>query len=69
VFLTAAWLLGLRTGRILDLPSAVAWMAVVGTVCWPLRRWQASAPALGKPERGLVPRAGAPELTLSRSEL
>jgi hypothetical protein len=68
VLLTAAWLLGLRTGRVLDLPSAVAWVAVLGTVLWPLRRWQTSAHRSREPQ--LVPVAtAAHEWTLSRSHL
>jgi hypothetical protein len=37
--LTAIWLAALRAGQpLLSLPSALAWIAVVLTVCWPLGR-------------------------------
>jgi PAP2 superfamily len=68
--LTAVWLLGLRSGILLDLPPAAAWMAVLGTVCWPLWRRHASDRSSRERKAALVPVGGvAHEWTLSRSGL
>jgi hypothetical protein len=38
--LTVVWLIGLRVADpLLRLPTIAAWLAVIVTVCWPLRRW------------------------------
>ena len=60
----AVWLAGFRTGCVLNLPATAAWMAVLGTVCWPLRRWQASARRLERAEVARVPWGAARGWTL-----
>jgi hypothetical protein len=34
------WLIGFRVADpLLSLPKVAAWIAVLVTICWPLRRW------------------------------
>ena len=65
---TAAWLVGFRTGWVLHLPFVAAWVAVLGTLWWPLRRWQTSAWRAIDPEVARVGGSGR-DWTLSRSEV
>jgi hypothetical protein len=38
--LTVVWLIGFRAADpLLSLPKIAAWIAVLVTICWPLRRW------------------------------
>jgi hypothetical protein len=65
--MTATWLSVFRLGSPFNgLSPVLAWAAVLGTVCWPLIRWQTSDLTSRDVARAT---AAGPHLTLSRSQL
>jgi hypothetical protein len=63
--LTAVWLMAFRLGAPLPaLPPVLAWIAVAGTVYWPLRRWHISGEAGSRDARTPIRRRLTRELGL-----